>query len=354
MIVMQKKERKSNIELLRILSAIGVIILHINNPKGINYAMTESVLGGANSMTLNVLEFLADPAVNIFILITGFFMCRSTDFSIKKPVSLLLQLLILKCFVTATFVLIGHKPLDLEMIITTVFPQRYFVVLYIGLVFIAPFINRLLGGLTKKETEGLLLVMLFFFSIWPFFLDVIKELASFNLDSSNTIGHYGSQGGQTIISFILIYMIGAYLRLYDVHNKIVGIKKPLLILLLVFSVQYPMICWESIERIALDERTFLAYHNPLVILEAVIIFILFSKLNIQSKLINTLAASAFTCYIASGYFKGVLFSYSYLRMPIYMMLGYLFLYCIVVYLLSWCYFYVYNRVITSIVDHYVR
>ena len=43
------KERKSNIELLRILSAMGVIILHINNPKGINYAMTDSVMGGGKS-----------------------------------------------------------------------------------------------------------------------------------------------------------------------------------------------------------------------------------------------------------------------------------------------------------------
>lgn len=351
---MQKKERKSNIELLRILSAIGVIILHINNPKGINYAMTESMWGGVNTMTLNALEFLADPAVNIFILITGFFMCKSMNFSIKKPVSLLLQLLILKGFVSVAFVLIAHKPLSLEMIITTVFPQKYFVVLYIGLVFIAPYINRLLEILTKRETERLLLVMLLFFSIWPFILDVIKELASFNLDSSNTIGHYGSQGGQTIISFILIYMIGAYLRLYDVLNKIVSIKKPLLFLLLVFLVQYPMICWESIERITLDERTFLAYHNPFVILEAVVIFVLFSKLNIQSKLINSLASSAFTCYIASGYFKGVLFSYSFLRQPIYIMLGYLFLYCIVVYLLSWCYFYVYNKIVTPMVDRYIH
>lgn len=41
-----QKERRSNIELLRIFSAIGVILLHINNPKGINYAMTDGILGG--------------------------------------------------------------------------------------------------------------------------------------------------------------------------------------------------------------------------------------------------------------------------------------------------------------------
>lgn len=281
-------------------------------------------------------------------------MCKSFNFSIKKPISLLLQLLILKVLVMAAFVLIAHKAFDMEMLISTIFPQKYFVVLYICLVFMAPFINRTLATLRKDELERSLLIMFFFFSIWPFCLDVIKEFTLYNLDSSNTIGHYGSQGGQTIISFIFMYLIGTYLRLYNIIDNVRNIKTLVIILLFIFAIQYPMICLESIKKIDLDSRAFLAYHNPFVVLESVIIFCLFSKINIQSKIVNSLAASAFTCYIASGYFKGFVFNYSFLRQPIYIMLGYLVVYCTVVYLLTWCYFFVYNKIVTPIIDRNIH
>ena len=281
-------------------------------------------------------------------------MCKSSKFSIKKPISLLLQLLVLKVLVMMAFVLIAHKPFNTEMLILAVFPQKYFVVLYIGLVFFAPFINRLLINLKKEELERLLLLMFFFFSIWPFTLDLIKEFTPYNLDSSNTIGHFGSQGGQTIISFIFIYMIGAYLRLYEIPNKIHCVKTWFIVFICILIFQYPMICFESIKNIPIEGRAILAYHNPLVILESIVIFCLFSKMNIQSSVINSLATSAFTCYIASGYFKGLIFNYAFLRQPVYIMLGYLIIYCVFVYLLSWCYFFVYNKIVTPIIDRCIH
>lgn len=354
MVKKDKLERQSNIELLRILSAIGVIILHINNPKGINYAMIDGLYGGGvNSMILNVLEFLAVPAVNIFILITGFFLCRSTRFSIKKPVNLLLQLFILKVLVSLSMVFVAHKPFALDDLITIIFPQKYFVVLYVGLVFLSPYINKFIAIMSKREIQTLLFILFFFFSLWPFILDIIKEFSSYNLDSSNTIGHFGSQSGQTIINFIFIYMIGAYIRIYNILPKILNIKFLILIILTVFVILYPMICLESVMKIDLEKRAFLAYHNPIVIIESIAFFCLFSKMTIQSKIINSLAVSAYSCYITSGYFKGILFSYSFLSQPIIIMLGYLFAYCVVVYLLSWCYFFVYNKIVTPTLDRYI-
>ena len=78
-------QRESGIELLRIIAACSVIWLHTNLPWGIPLA------DGANNVLLHIFEGVAIPAVDIFILITGYFMVNRKSVSIGKPVSLLLQ-----------------------------------------------------------------------------------------------------------------------------------------------------------------------------------------------------------------------------------------------------------------------
>lgn len=67
-----KKTRESGIELLRILLMIGVIILHINNADiggALKYVDNNSV----NYIVLLILENIFVCAVDIFVIITGYF-----------------------------------------------------------------------------------------------------------------------------------------------------------------------------------------------------------------------------------------------------------------------------------------
>ena len=78
---MARKERQSNIELLRILAIMGVIVLHYNNPligRGITYAKEGSV----NFYILYFLESLFACGVDLFMLISGYFMCESKKKSV--------------------------------------------------------------------------------------------------------------------------------------------------------------------------------------------------------------------------------------------------------------------------------
>ena len=63
----KKRDRESNIELLRILAMIGVILLHYNNPSiggGLSFVNNGSI----NYWFLNIVESLFICAVDLFIL----------------------------------------------------------------------------------------------------------------------------------------------------------------------------------------------------------------------------------------------------------------------------------------------
>ena len=89
-------ERKSNIELLRIFTMIGVIILHYNNPT-IGGGITYATKGSANFYILYFLESLFACAVDLFILISGYFMCTNNKRNIfTRLMSYLKQCLLLR------------------------------------------------------------------------------------------------------------------------------------------------------------------------------------------------------------------------------------------------------------------
>ena len=133
-----KPVRSSNIELLRILSIIGVIILHYNNRTiGGGFEYSE----GINHVILSVLESVFISAVNIFVLISGYFMSKSQKRNIIKPLQLIVQVII---FSEAAYLIkcaAGSAVLSLKSLFSHLIPCNYFVILYVALYFISPFLN---------------------------------------------------------------------------------------------------------------------------------------------------------------------------------------------------------------------
>lgn len=81
------KERQSNIELLRIVAIIGVIILHYNG----EYAFDVVEQTGINCWILCSLESVFICAVNVFVLITGYFLSCTEKRNLWKAIELVVQ-----------------------------------------------------------------------------------------------------------------------------------------------------------------------------------------------------------------------------------------------------------------------
>ena len=80
-----EKERFSNIELLRIFAMLLIIAFHYAFKGGFVY---ESL--SVNKMIINVLTMFGELGVNLFVLISGYFMINGT-FRWKKVISICLQ-----------------------------------------------------------------------------------------------------------------------------------------------------------------------------------------------------------------------------------------------------------------------
>jgi len=299
--------RDSNIELLRIFAILGVIILHYNNETiggGLRYAAG----GSFNRMALYAIESLCICAVNVFILITGYFSCTSTRADLKKAAALLIQV---SLFRTATYLfsLMQGVSFSISELFVSLLPVNWFVMLYVGMYLLSPYINLLLSRLSAKGLRALLILSFVLFSLWPTLVYGLEEHHGFFLTGLNTIALAGGDRGYTLIQFLLIYLIGAYIRLSNLKIKLCY-SIPLLL------ASFLLLTLESSQSTA----TAWAYCNPLVITEAVALFAIFRKLRFKSSVINTLAKSAFTCYLAHIFFlKHYRIEYAVNASPLYML-----------------------------------
>ena len=99
-------------------------------------------------------------------------------------------------------------------------PANWFVILYITLYFVSPFLNVVIqkveeSGIFKKFVVTLLLL----FSVYPTLVDIWGEVTHKEYIGLSSIGMYGSQWGYSIVNFSLMYIMGAYLRVHPDLNS---------------------------------------------------------------------------------------------------------------------------------------
>lgn len=293
--------RQSGIEILRILAATGVIVLHYNNPM-IGGAL--NIGTGVNRGLLYFLEALNVCAVNVFVLINGFFDVENQKRDLMKPLRLIIQVMLFNLAFYVLRVTAGSVALSVKGIIGSLIPANWFIIIYCGLYVISPFVNVLLKRLSQGNYILLLILLICVFSVYPMLVDILEELTGNAFNGLSTIGMYGSQYGYTIVNFLLIYIIGGYIRRFGFKASGLHLLIALLINTIILAVWgrldetfgYNMFEFVHVERNAWE------YCNPLVIIQAVIIFLLFMRMKFVNYAINKLAKAAFCVYLIHGYF----------------------------------------------------
>lgn len=329
------KDRCSNIELLRILAILGVVILHYNNPViggGLKYVQE----GTLNFYLLYILESVFACGVNLFIIISGYFMCTSYKRNIWRLIELLVQVMVFKEILYLIRVLSQSSSFSIKSFITSLIPANYFVILY-GVVFIlSPFINTMIDRLSEKNFKVLMVSSICMFSIYPTIVDLLGEFRGEPFNGLSTIGLYGSQWGYSVINFILMYLIGAYLRRGQI--KIHTIRVRWLILVLTICIFFVVVWARMNDRVGFfTERSAWEYCNPLIILIAVLLFELFSRINIGSiKIINGLAEGVFTVFLLHNVFIPYLQIEKFVNGNAIVMLLHIIVCDILIYVICWC------------------
>lgn len=334
-----KAERNSNIELLRIFAIMGVIVLHYNyNWAG--GALAYVPKGSLNFYLVHILEAVFICAVDLFVLISGYFLSESKRRSLWKPVELIVQVMLFSPITHAVrAVVVEGVMITADSVKRSLIPANYFVILYSVVYIISPFLNVLFDNLIEKQKSEFIMWLVILFAIHPTILDVLNQISDLNWIGLSSIGNKGSLQGYSIVNFVLMYFIGAYLRSGNPPIVRWGTKKCILVFVSCIII---LTMWSTVDGMS---GIAWEYCNPVVILMAVLAFVLFSRIDLgKNILINKLAEGTFSVFLLHSAFVPYLDIERYVTGDTFFMMMHIVCSAAGIYILCWCFHNVYSMI----------
>lgn len=222
-------------------------------------------------------ESVSAICVNVFILISGWFgikakMVRLSEFLFQVFFfGFLMYFVLLSLGLTSSMDLKGWAYLIL-------LKTHWFVLAYIVLYIFSPVLNVFVSNCKEKE---LLHFLIAFFIIQTIYGLLIKS--------------EWFSGGYSPLSFMGLYLLARYMRLYPntltQFAKCYDLITYMALSLLTAALSMSLIVVRSDGWLVYD------YLSPLVILASVYFFLFFTKISIKSRFINWVAISSFAAYL---------------------------------------------------------
>ena len=311
-----------------------------------------SYASGNNLLVLQFLCSLCSCAVNIFVLISGYFLISTTKRTIDKPLSLIIQTVLFSILFYLFSYVLGKTPLTVNAIINTIIPHNYFVTLYVVLYLLSPYINSLISIMNQSQCKRLIIFLLMIFSFYSTLIEIVREIFGLELAGASPVGLWGSQYGYTIINFSMLYLIGGYIGKYGININFNKLK-----LIFIFFVSIIVVyIWRILEyqMIHPTQPSSTSYNNPFVICNAVCLFLIFKELKFNNKIINNLAKSVFTCFLIHHYFFHFFRIEEFVSRSTYCMMLHLFATVSCIYIISWGVWKVYDIFFNSLIKKYLN
>ena len=275
------KVRLSNIELYRIIVMMLIVAHHYVVNSGLYEVMAEEPLS-SHSIYLYLFGMWGKTGINCFVLISGYFMCKSR-ITCRKYLKLLLEVLFYNIICWSMFTFTGYEHFSIKSLVMAMMPivgmsdgfTSCFLIFYLFI----PFLNILLGQLDKKKHTYLLALCLIAYTILG---SVPKFHVTFNY----------------VTWFCILYFIASYIRLYGFFPKLRcshwGLITLAMMLLSIGSV-FLMLYVHVKYGVKLLPYNFVQDSNKIfAVLVSISSFMYFKDLHIkQSKFINTISASTF-------------------------------------------------------------
>lgn len=280
---MEKAERNSNIELLRIVLMIMVVTLHFNNEKmggAFNFAQDNT----ANTFILYFLESLSICAVNCFMIISGYFLAFNKEVRLGKIVDILLIVIFYRVADYALCIMLGMKAFSVKHFFASLLPINYFAIYYIVTYIFSPFLAKLFDSLSETAQKSFVGVSALIFVLLPTVLDLVMDLFDLQLEGLSTVSIKGNLAGYSVVQFLFDVIVGMYLRRAKVNPK--SWK-----LLLGY-------CGSAVIMMAGVSRfpSLYNYCSVFTVVSAVCLFLLFNKLEFQNKAVNFVSKSVFAIF----------------------------------------------------------
>ena len=278
------KTRDSNMELLRIVAMLMVVLVH-------TCFCTTGTPTKADVSVEPIISFfrLFIPActivcVNLFVLISGWFGIKHNK---KSFLNLTFQVIFF-LLITLPFAFLNRNEVSSNEIFSFLLLEDYdnwwFVKSYFLLYLLSPVLNSFTEKSTEKEMRIVLCGFYCFMFSWGWLIPGVKWFYN----------------GYSTISFMGLYLLARYCNLYA--NKISFLSKNkcllgyvFITLLLAVSSYLIVILMNGPTKNVV--HMLYDYNSPFVVVSSLFLFLYFSKLSFQSRMINRIARSVFAVYL---------------------------------------------------------
>lgn len=198
-----ERKRNANMDLLRMLSMMMVTMLHALTKSDLLLFMGSEI--PFNGCIAWVLEALSVSAVNIFMLISGYFLI-SSEFKIRRLVEIVLQTVFYSAGSFGLFLLLGKVSVEgmniynfLEYFMPIHMETYWFISAYVIIYMLLPLITSGIHSMSEKKLNGLILLLLVYES-------VIKSILPVHLVMD--------EQGYSFWWYLILFLVGARIRLY--------------------------------------------------------------------------------------------------------------------------------------------
>lgn len=278
----RKPVRNSNLELYRIIVMLLIVAHHYVVNSGLLEHIQETS-DIVNSASMLLFGAWGKTGINCFVLITGYFMCKS-KFSTEKLLKLYLQITFYGVILYGIFCISGHETFSLSKLIGAFWPIESitgdFVSCFLLFYLFIPVLNVTVEHLGKDLHRYLVILIVTIFTILP---SIVKLHMIFNY----------------VTWFMALYMIASYIRLYGLFPKFSHRKWGLLtlvtFLLGALSVVISVIVYKLGYSHHFHPYFYVADCNKILSLAvAVSSFMYFKELKMPySRLVNAVGAATF-------------------------------------------------------------
>lgn len=201
------KPRMANLELLRCLAMMMVIVLHYLD-KGNILPELGGVGMNATGVAAWILEAFCIVAVNVYMMISGYFLCTSS-FKLSRLVQLWIQVWSYSVVVGLLAAFTGILPaaeVDTHYFLTLLFPvsmgHYWFMTAYVFLYLLLPLIGMSVRKITKEQMQLSLVLLLLAFC-------VMKTILPARLEQDAK--------GYDCLWYVCVFVAAAYIRRFGVR-----------------------------------------------------------------------------------------------------------------------------------------
>jgi hypothetical protein len=283
--------RTSNIEILKIIAIVMVVMCHMvpngGNVNALSYVDLRHASANIQLVALVMNNYLGSIGNAIFLVCSAWFLVDSYKIKMKKLVDILIDNWVVSVLFCAAFIIFGVNISTRELVwqfLPTTSGENWFITCYLLFYVSHPFLNQIINHVTQNTLKSINICLLSIYGVGQVLFP-------------------GSYYYTPLIGFCTIYFIVAYSKKY-LMDIIVDRKKNIQILMMSSASLMALIVLTDLIGLKINAlsgqmQRWNLLTNPLVILIAISMFNLFvnSLKKFQNNQINFVASTSMLVYI---------------------------------------------------------